>query len=61
MHPSMWLMMMGPRPTDQHNLTDPVPPGKFADAYTWVKGTVKGKTAIVVDDLLQAGQKASNL
>eukprot|EP00975_Prorocentrum_lima_P055847 11708317-Prorocentrum_lima.AAC.1 len=42
--------MKGPRPGDQV-LADPVPPGKFAETHTWVKGTVKGKIATVVDDL----------
>eukprot|EP00975_Prorocentrum_lima_P001526 330176-Prorocentrum_lima.AAC.1 len=53
--------MKGPRPKDQHTFADPVPPGKFADTRTWVKGIVKGKIAIVVDDLLQAENKASNM
>eukprot|EP00975_Prorocentrum_lima_P003979 866068-Prorocentrum_lima.AAC.1 len=53
--------MKGPRPKDQQTLADPVPPGKFADTDTWAKGTVKGKIAMLLDGLLQAGQKASNL
>eukprot|EP00975_Prorocentrum_lima_P057280 12014186-Prorocentrum_lima.AAC.1 len=53
--------MKGPRPKDQQVFADPVPPGKFAETHTWVKGIVKGKIAIVVDDLLQAGHKTSNL
>eukprot|EP00975_Prorocentrum_lima_P064959 12900556-Prorocentrum_lima.AAC.1 len=60
MHPSIWLMMKGPRPKDQQTLADPVPPDKFADTHTWVKGTVKGKLANCVDDLLHAGHTASN-
>eukprot|EP00975_Prorocentrum_lima_P053549 11234458-Prorocentrum_lima.AAC.1 len=53
--------MKGPRPKDQQVLADPVPPGKFAETHTWVKGIVKGRIAIFADDLLQSGHKASNL
>eukprot|EP00975_Prorocentrum_lima_P070912 12934736-Prorocentrum_lima.AAC.1 len=53
--------MKGPRPKDQQVLADPVPPAKFAETHTWVKGTVKGKIAIAVDDLSRAGHKTSNL
>eukprot|EP00975_Prorocentrum_lima_P064139 12895695-Prorocentrum_lima.AAC.1 len=61
MHLSMWLMMKGPRPKDQRTLADPVPPGKFAETHTRVKGTVKDNIAIFVDGLSQAGHNASNL
>eukprot|EP00975_Prorocentrum_lima_P069271 12925315-Prorocentrum_lima.AAC.1 len=30
-------------------------PDKFAATHTWIKGPVKGKIAIFVDDLLRAG------
>eukprot|EP00975_Prorocentrum_lima_P069169 12924632-Prorocentrum_lima.AAC.1 len=42
------------RPKDQQVLADPVPPGKFAETHTWVKGTVKGSIVIFVDGLLQS-------
>eukprot|EP00975_Prorocentrum_lima_P026639 5600547-Prorocentrum_lima.AAC.1 len=54
-HPGKWLMMKGPRPKDQHTLADPVPPGKFADTHTCVKGTVKGDIAMFMDDLCKLG------
>eukprot|EP00975_Prorocentrum_lima_P063238 12890402-Prorocentrum_lima.AAC.1 len=60
MHPRMWLSMKGPRPKDQQVLAEPVPPDKLAATDTWIEGSVKGKIAILVDDLLQAGIKASN-
>eukprot|EP00975_Prorocentrum_lima_P026651 5602697-Prorocentrum_lima.AAC.1 len=53
--------MKGPRPKDQQVLADPVPPGKFGETHTWVKGIVKGKIAICVDGRLQAGHKTSTL
>eukprot|EP00975_Prorocentrum_lima_P059130 12398829-Prorocentrum_lima.AAC.1 len=36
--------MKGPRPKDQQSLADPVPPGKFAETQTWVKGYSKRET-----------------
>eukprot|EP00975_Prorocentrum_lima_P041831 8789964-Prorocentrum_lima.AAC.1 len=61
MHPSIRLMMKGPRPKDQAILADPVPTSKFADTHTWVKGYWQGEDCNFVDDLLQAGHKASNI
>eukprot|EP00975_Prorocentrum_lima_P016548 3510212-Prorocentrum_lima.AAC.1 len=60
MHPIIWLMIKGPRPKDQQVFAEPLPPDKFAEAQTWIKGSVKGKIALCVDDLLQAGHEASN-
>eukprot|EP00975_Prorocentrum_lima_P063871 12894159-Prorocentrum_lima.AAC.1 len=67
MHPSMWFHKKQPghtktnKQTNKQTLADPVPPSKFADTHTWVKGTVKGKIEMIVDDLSQARHKASNL
>eukprot|EP00975_Prorocentrum_lima_P068605 12921622-Prorocentrum_lima.AAC.1 len=61
MHPSMWLLIKGPRPKDQQVFAYPAPPDTFAATHTWIKGSVKGKIAISVDDLPKAGGKASNL
>eukprot|EP00975_Prorocentrum_lima_P008354 1785089-Prorocentrum_lima.AAC.1 len=41
-------------------MAEPVPPDKFADTHTWIKGQVKGKSALFVDDMLQTGARASN-
>eukprot|EP00975_Prorocentrum_lima_P039960 8394972-Prorocentrum_lima.AAC.1 len=60
MHPSMWLMITGPGPKDQQVFAEPVPLDKFAETHTWIKGSMKGNIAIVVDDLLHAGHQASN-
>eukprot|EP00975_Prorocentrum_lima_P013356 2835208-Prorocentrum_lima.AAC.1 len=42
-------------------MAEPVPPDKFADTHTWIKGQVKGRIALFVDDMLQTGAKASNM
>eukprot|EP00975_Prorocentrum_lima_P015014 3184635-Prorocentrum_lima.AAC.1 len=47
MHPSMWMMFKGPNPSN--------------NAYMDKGGRYRGKTAILVDDLLQTGAKCSNL
>eukprot|EP00975_Prorocentrum_lima_P057748 12110484-Prorocentrum_lima.AAC.1 len=61
MHPSLWLMIKGRKPEKTVSMAEPVPPAKFAETHTWIKGQVKGRMALVVDDILQTGAKASNM
>eukprot|EP00975_Prorocentrum_lima_P026972 5672653-Prorocentrum_lima.AAC.1 len=61
MHPSLWLMIKGRKPEHKASLAEPVSPDKFAETHTWVKGQVKGRIALFVDDMLQTGAKASNV
>eukprot|EP00975_Prorocentrum_lima_P040065 8417743-Prorocentrum_lima.AAC.1 len=61
MHPSMWLMMKGKKPLKEVTMAQPVPENKFAETHTWVKGQVKGRIALFVDDVIQAGAKASDV
>eukprot|EP00975_Prorocentrum_lima_P058116 12189857-Prorocentrum_lima.AAC.1 len=42
-------------------MAEPVPPDMFAETHTWIKGQVKGRIAMFVDDMLQAGARASNV
>eukprot|EP00975_Prorocentrum_lima_P070494 12932298-Prorocentrum_lima.AAC.1 len=38
-----------------------VPENKFAETHTRIKGRIKGIIALFVDDMVQAGAKASNV
>eukprot|EP00975_Prorocentrum_lima_P011692 2487320-Prorocentrum_lima.AAC.1 len=49
MQPSLWLMIKGRRPEKRVSMADPVPPDKFAETHTWIKGQVKGRIALLVD------------
>eukprot|EP00975_Prorocentrum_lima_P025767 5421896-Prorocentrum_lima.AAC.1 len=42
-------------------MAQPVPADKFAATHTWIKGQVKGKIALFVDDMLQTGARATNI
>eukprot|EP00975_Prorocentrum_lima_P045935 9608879-Prorocentrum_lima.AAC.1 len=37
------------------------PADKFAETHTWIKGQIKGISALFVDDMIQAGANASNV
>eukprot|EP00975_Prorocentrum_lima_P006320 1362200-Prorocentrum_lima.AAC.1 len=60
MHPSMWLMIKGKKPLKEVTMAQPVLSDKFAETHAWIQGQIKGKIASFVDDMLQAGAKASN-
>ena len=51
----------GRKPPVEVQPAKPVPPDSFAETLTWVEGQIKGRIAICVDDLLQAGAKPSNI
>eukprot|EP00975_Prorocentrum_lima_P068541 12921291-Prorocentrum_lima.AAC.1 len=61
MHPSMWLIIKGKKPLKEVKMAGPVPENKFADTHTWIKGQIKGRVALFVDGVIQAGAKASNV
>eukprot|EP00975_Prorocentrum_lima_P010524 2235922-Prorocentrum_lima.AAC.1 len=61
MHPRMWLMIKGKKPLKEVKTAQPVPENKLADTHTWIKGHIKGIIALLVDDMIQAGAKASNV
>eukprot|EP00975_Prorocentrum_lima_P012722 2694765-Prorocentrum_lima.AAC.1 len=42
-------------------MAEPVPADKFAETHTWMKGQVKGRIALFVDDMRQTVAKASNI
>eukprot|EP00975_Prorocentrum_lima_P026701 5614117-Prorocentrum_lima.AAC.1 len=42
-------------------MAQPVPENKCAATHTWIKGYIKGRIALFVDDMIQAGAKASNV
>eukprot|EP00975_Prorocentrum_lima_P046868 9796423-Prorocentrum_lima.AAC.1 len=42
-------------------MAQPVPENKLAETHTWIKGQIKGIIALFVDDMIQAGAKASNV
>eukprot|EP00975_Prorocentrum_lima_P065698 12904917-Prorocentrum_lima.AAC.1 len=42
-------------------MAQPVPVDKFAETHTWIKRQIKGSFALFVDDMIQAGAKASNV
>eukprot|EP00975_Prorocentrum_lima_P019639 4131872-Prorocentrum_lima.AAC.1 len=42
-------------------MAQPVPENTFAETHTWIKGQVKGSIALFVDDMIQAGARASNV
>eukprot|EP00975_Prorocentrum_lima_P014368 3053695-Prorocentrum_lima.AAC.1 len=41
-------------------MAQPVPANKFAETHTWTKGHINERIAWFVDDMIQAGAKASN-
>eukprot|EP00975_Prorocentrum_lima_P001429 309725-Prorocentrum_lima.AAC.1 len=49
MHPSLWLMTKGRKPEKMVSTAEVVPPDKFAETHTWIKGQVKGRVAPFVD------------
>eukprot|EP00975_Prorocentrum_lima_P024953 5240272-Prorocentrum_lima.AAC.1 len=61
MHPSMWLMIKGKTPAKEVTMAQSVPADKFAETHTWIRGQIKGKIALFVDDVLQTGAKPSNM
>eukprot|EP00975_Prorocentrum_lima_P052189 10932779-Prorocentrum_lima.AAC.1 len=61
MRPNMWLMIKGKKLAEEVTMAQPVPADKFAETHTWIKGQIKGKIALFVDDMLQTGAKPSNL
>eukprot|EP00975_Prorocentrum_lima_P070994 12935175-Prorocentrum_lima.AAC.1 len=61
MHPSMWLMIKGTKPLEEVKMAQPVPENKFAETHTCIKRQSKGLIALFVDDMIQAGAKASNI
>eukprot|EP00975_Prorocentrum_lima_P033661 7065257-Prorocentrum_lima.AAC.1 len=42
-------------------MAQPVPENKCADTHTWIKRQVKGRISLIVDDMIQAGAKATNV
>eukprot|EP00975_Prorocentrum_lima_P067853 12917327-Prorocentrum_lima.AAC.1 len=61
MHPSLWLMIKGRRPERKIAMAEPVPPDKFAETHTWIKGQVRGRIALFAEDMLQTRARASNI
>eukprot|EP00975_Prorocentrum_lima_P065156 12901757-Prorocentrum_lima.AAC.1 len=62
MHPSLWLMKKkGKGLKKKISMAEPVHPDRFAETHTWIKGQVKGRIALFVDDMLQTGAKESNV
>eukprot|EP00975_Prorocentrum_lima_P071555 12938354-Prorocentrum_lima.AAC.1 len=61
MHRSMWLMIKGEKLSKQVIMAQPAHADKFAEPHTWIKGQVKGRIVLFVDDMLQTGAKASNV
>eukprot|EP00975_Prorocentrum_lima_P046784 9779708-Prorocentrum_lima.AAC.1 len=42
-------------------MAQPVPEDKLAETHTWMKGHLNGRIALFVDDMIQAGAKASTV
>ena len=61
MHPSMWLMTKVEEQMWRKSMSEPVQVNELAQTHTWVKGTIKGRIALFVDDLIQSGHKKSNM
>eukprot|EP00975_Prorocentrum_lima_P006255 1347764-Prorocentrum_lima.AAC.1 len=49
MHSSMWLMIKGKKPLKEAKMAQPVP---AKPTYTGVKGHIKGRIALFVDDMI---------
>eukprot|EP00975_Prorocentrum_lima_P048946 10240802-Prorocentrum_lima.AAC.1 len=56
----MSMMIEGPKPKDQANGAEPVPPDKFTTTHTWVKGSMKGRLALFVDEEIRPATSSAS-